>query len=157
MSVTLTINDTPHTFAADEDTPLIYVLRGELGFYGARLGCGLEQCGACVVLADGDPVYACTTRAGDLAGRNIETVEGLAAESGELHQIQEAFLDHNAGQCGFCLGGILMRTRALLTENPHPTRDEICAALDSHLCRCGAQPRIIRAIESAAARLRNSS
>jgi nicotinate dehydrogenase subunit A len=156
MSFTLSINGTPHHLDVDEDTPLIFVLRNELCLYGARLGCGLEQCGACVVLADGKPVHACTMRLGDVGDAEIETVEGLAAENGELHAIQQAFLAHNAAQCGYCLGGILMQAKALLAQNANPSREEICLALDGHLCRCGAQPRIIRAIESAAARLRLS-
>jgi nicotinate dehydrogenase subunit A len=156
MSISLNVNGTPHSFDLEGDVPLIFVLRNDLDCHGAKLGCSLEQCGACVVLADGEPVYACTARIGDLQGKHIETLEGLASESGELHPLQQAFLDHNAAQCGYCLGGILMRSKALLEAEPKAGRHEICAALDAHLCRCGAHPRIIRAVESAAARLRNS-
>ena len=157
MPITLTVNGSPHHLEADENTPLIFALRNELGCYGARLGCGLEQCGACVVLADGHPIYSCTARLGDLEGQSIETLEGLADEQGRLHPIQEAFLAHNAGQCGFCLGGIIMRVKALLGKEPNPSRAEICQALDGNLCRCGAQPRMIRAIESAATRMRSET
>jgi len=157
MSISLNVNGTPHSFELEADVPLIFVLRNDLDCHGAKLGCGLEQCGACVVLADGEPVYACTARIGDLQGKVIETLEGLASDSGELHPLQQAFLDHNAAQCGFCLGGIVMRCKALLEEYPRPSSAQICAALDAHLCRCGAQPRIVRAVESAAARLRNST
>jgi len=157
LPINLKVNGTRHLLDVDEDTALIYVLRNDLGLYGAKLGCGLEQCGACLVLADGKPVHACTLRLGDVGDAEIETVEGLTAENGELHAIQQAFLAHNAAQCGYCLGGILMQAKALLAQNANPSREEICLALDGHLCRCGAQPRIIRAIESAAARLRLNS
>jgi nicotinate dehydrogenase subunit A len=157
MSIRLTVNGSPHSLELSEEVPLIFALRNDLDCHGAKLGCGLEQCGACVVLADGEPIYSCTTRIGDLQGKAIETLEGLAAESGELHPIQQAFLNHNAAQCGFCLSGIVIRTKALLAKNPKPSRQDICQALDGHLCRCGAQPRMIRAVESAAARLRGAS
>ena len=150
----LTINHEVHELDVDADTPLIYVLRDELALHGAKFGCGLEQCGACLVLADGEPVLACTAPAGDLTGKSITTLEGLANEHGELHPVQQAFLSHNAAQCGFCLSGIIMRSAALLAANADPSRSDICTALDGHLCRCGAHPRMIRAVESAAARLR---
>jgi nicotinate dehydrogenase subunit A len=157
MTIRLTVNGIAHDLDVPEDAPLIYVLRNDLALHGPKLGCGLEQCGACLVLADGDPVYACSALVRDVAGRSIETVEGLLDEYGELHPIQEAFLSANAAQCGFCLSGVLVRTRQLLTSNPNPSRSEICKALDDHLCRCGAQPRMINAVESAAARLREKS
>jgi nicotinate dehydrogenase subunit A len=131
-------------------TPLLAVLRNALGLTGSRFGCGLEQCGACIVLVDGEPVYACTREVGTVIGKMVTTVEGLA-NGGDLHPLQQAFLAEQAGQCGYCLSGILMSAKALLDRNPHPSRAEIVAALDRHLCRCGAHNRIIRAVERAAA------
>ena len=153
MSLTLHVNGLPHHLDVDADTPLIFVLREELGCFGAKLGCGAEQCGACVVLADGVPIYACTARVGDLTGKHLETLEGLAHDDGTLHPLQQAFLAENAAQCGYCTAGIMMRAKALLATNPNPTRAEICDALDGHLCRCGAHPRILRAVARAAADL----
>ena len=157
MAIRLTVNGVAHSLDVADDTPLIFVLRNDLALHGAKLACGLEQCGACLVLADGEPVFACSSLIGDVAGKAIETVEGLLNQYGELHPIQEAFLSANAAQCGFCVAGIIVRARQLLASNPNPSRDEICAALDGHLCRCGAQPRMINAIENAAARLRGES
>ncbi len=154
MTVTLTVNAQTRELVVDPGTSLIFVLRDEFALNGAKLGCGLEQCGACVVLVDGEPVYSCTKPIGDLEGKQVETVEGLAADDGRLHVIQESFLQLNAAQCGYCTAGLIMRTRALLADNPRPSRGEICAALDGHLCRCGAHPRIIKAVERASARLR---
>jgi nicotinate dehydrogenase subunit A len=131
-------------------TPLLAVLRNTLGLTGSRFGCGLEQCGACMVLVDGEPVYACTREVGTVGGKTVTTVEGLA-NGGSLHPLQQAFLAEQAGQCGYCLSGILMSAKALLDRNPHPSRAEIVVALDRHLCRCGAHNRIIRAVERAAA------
>jgi aerobic-type carbon monoxide dehydrogenase small subunit (CoxS/CutS family) len=131
-------------------TPLLDVLRNSLGLRGSRFGCGLEQCGTCTVLVDGEPVYACTREVATVAGKTVTTVEGLA--NGEtLHVLQQAFLDEQAGQCGYCLSGILMSAKALLDRNPRPSRADIVAALDRHLCRCGAHNRIVRAVERAAA------
>ena len=103
------------------------------------------------MLADGVPIYACTARVGDLAGKQLQTLEGLADPNGALHPLQKAFLAENAAQCGYCTGGIIMRAKALLEQSPNPSHAEICAALDDHLCRCGAHPRIIRAVARAAA------
>jgi aerobic-type carbon monoxide dehydrogenase small subunit (CoxS/CutS family) len=136
--------------SVEATTPLLAVLRNALGLTGSRFGCGLEQCGACMVLVDGEPVYACTREVGTVAGRTVATVEGLA-NGGSLHPLQQAFLAEQAGQCGYCLSGILMSAKALLDRNPRPSRAEIVEALDRHLCRCGAHNRIIRAVERAAA------
>jgi nicotinate dehydrogenase subunit A len=144
------VNGRKASVAVEATTPLLAVLRNALGLTGSRFGCGLEQCGACMVLLEGEPVYACTREVGTVAGKRVTTVEGLA--NGErLHPLQRAFLAEQAGQCGYCLSGILMSAKALLDRNPHPTRAEIVAALDKHLCRCGAHNRIIRAIERVAA------
>ena len=151
MPVTLKLNGWVHQVEADGATPLIHVLREELSLHGAKLGCGLEQCGACVVLADGEPVHACTLRVDDVAGREIETVEGLEDQHGNPHPVQQAFIELNAMQCGFCAPGIIMRIKALLTSNRHPTRAEVADALAGHLCRCGAHPRMLDAVERAIA------
>lgn len=135
--------------AAGEKIPLLDVLRNELDLKGARYGCGLEQCGSCMVLVDGVPAYACGREVGTVAGKRVTTVEGLAD-----HPIRQAILDEQAGQCGYCLSGIMISAKALLDRNPRPSRAEIAAALDGNLCRCGAHTRILRAVERAAAMLR---
>jgi aerobic-type carbon monoxide dehydrogenase small subunit (CoxS/CutS family) len=134
----------------DGTKPLLSVLRDELGLRGSRFGCGTEQCGACMVLIDGKPEYSCAREIATVAGRQITTVEGLA-QDGALHPVQQAFLDEQAGQCGYCLSGILVSAAALLARNPKPSRAEIVAALDPHLCRCGMHNRVIRAVERAGA------
>ena len=153
LPVNLTINGQSHALNVDPETPLIFVLRNDLNLVGAKLGCGLEQCGSCLVLADGEPVYSCTTAVANLAQKNIETVEGLAQDDA-LHPVQQAFLEENAAQCGYCTAGIIMRVIALLQDNPDPSRDDVTTALDAHLCRCGAHPRILRAVERAVQLLR---
>jgi nicotinate dehydrogenase subunit A len=140
---------------ADPDTPLLYVLRNQLGLKGAHYGCGLEQCGACMVLVDGDPVFACNRAVSAVVGREVTTLEGLT--QGALHPLQEALVAEQAGQCGYCLGGIIISAAALLRDNPNPGRAEIVAALDKHLCRCGAHNRIIRAVLRAADSIRSGS
>ncbi len=148
MSISLTVNGHAHTMALDPTTPLLDVLRNHLDLKGSRYGCGLEQCGACMVLVDGEPVYACARELGTVAGRRVETVESL-----DSHPIRAAFIEEQAGQCGYCLSGIQITAKALLDRTPNPDRSEIVAALDKHLCRCGTQWRIIRAVERAAAAL----
>ena len=137
---------------ADGTKPLLSVLREELELRGSRFGCGTEQCGSCMVLIDGEPVHACTRALETVAGKAVTTVEGLA-NNGALHPLQRAFLDEQAGQCGYCLSGILISATALLARNPMPSRADIVAALDPHLCRCGMHNRVIRAIERAGAAL----
>src|SRR6516164_6028884 len=136
-----------------EDTPLLDVLRNELRLMGTRFGCGLEQCGCCIVLIDGKPEKSCGREIGSVAGRNVTTVEGLGTPE-KPHALQQAFLEEQAGQCGYCLSGILLSAKALLVGNPSPSRAEIARALDDNLCRCGTHNRILRAVEKAAARLR---
>ena len=151
--IALTVNGRPVRVTAPETALLLDVLRNGLDLKGARYGCGLEQCGSCTVLLDGEPIYACSREVGTVAGRSITTVEGLGSAE-QPHPLQQAFLDEQAGQCGYCLSGILMRAKALLDHNPSPSRAEIVAALDKHLCRCGANPRILHAVEKAAAMVR---
>jgi len=149
MSIAFEVNGAAAEVGDPPDTPLLDVLRNTLGLKGTRYGCGLEQCGSCVVLLDGVPVYSCTRALGTVAGRRVTTVEALGA-----HPLHQAFLDEQAGQCGYCLSGIIVTAKALLDRAPAPTRAEIVAALDKHLCRCGAYQRILRAVERAAASLR---
>ena len=146
MSIELTVNGRIVSIQAAGDTPLLDVLRNHLDLKGSRYGCGLEQCGSCMVVIDGKAEYSCARDVATVAGQHVETVESLLE-----HPLHQAFLDEQAGQCGYCLSGILMTAKALLDVNKNPSRDEIVTALDSHLCRCGAHPRIIRAIERAAA------
>lgn len=156
MDITLTVNGEARSVGAEESTSLLEALRNHLGLMGTRYGCGLEQCGSCMVLVDDQPAYACTRELGTVVGRKVTTVEGLGTEA-KLHPLQQAFLDEQAGQCGYCLSGILISAKALLDRNPDPSRAEIVAALDRHLCRCGAHQRILRAVERAAATLRNGA
>jgi nicotinate dehydrogenase subunit A len=151
--ITLNINGKTARVAADPDTPLLDVLRNHLGLVGTRFGCGLEQCGSCVVLIDGKPEKSCGKAVSTVAGKDILTIEGLGAPE-RPHPLQTAFLDEQAGQCGYCLSGILMSAKALLDRNASPTRAEIAAALDDNICRCGSHLRILRAVERAAVAMR---
>ena len=153
MAIELNVNGRAVQVSVPNTTPLLDVLRNQLELKGARYGCGLEQCGSCMVLLDGEPIYACSREAGTATGGRITTIEGLGTAE-KPHPLQQAFLDEQAGQCGYCLSGIIMRAKALLDHNPSPARDEIMRALDKNLCRCGAHPRILRAVEKAAAVLR---
>ena len=153
LGIAFTVNGSARSVEVPETTSLLEALRNHLGLMGTRYGCGLEQCGACMVLVDGQPVFACTRETGTVAGRSVTTIEGLGSPD-RLHPLQQAFLDEQAGQCGYCLSGILISAKALLDRNPAPSRTEIVAALDRHLCRCGAHQRILRAVERAAAQLR---
>jgi nicotinate dehydrogenase subunit A len=139
-----------------DDVPLLDVLRNQLRLTGTRFGCGLEQCGCCFVLIDDAPVKSCARSIASVAGRSVTTVEGLGTPA-QPHPLQEAFLEEQAGQCGYCLSGILISAKALLDRNPSPSRAEIARALDDNLCRCGAHNRILRAVEKAAARLRQGA
>ena len=151
---TFTVNGQLHQIETKAETPLIYVLRNNMGLTGVRYGCGLEQCGSCMVLIDGEPAYACSRGVDSVNGREVLTVEGLHNHG---HPLFEAFLAEQAGQCGYCLSGILINAKALLDRNSSPSREDIKAALDKNLCRCGAHVRIINAVERAAATLRGIS
>jgi len=153
MPFTLTVNGKSHVIDADEDTPLLYVLRDELGLNGARYGCGVGQCGSCTVLSDGAPLRSCFVPAASLGARSITTLEGLRAADGTLHPLQQAFLAEQAGQCAYCIPGMIMTAVALLRENPRPTEAEIRTALDANLCRCGSHNRVVRAVQRAVAGL----
>lgn len=146
--IRLRVNGADTDVTATPETPLLTVLRNELGLLGSRFGCGLGQCGACFVRLDGAVVPACDTPVWAAAGRSVVTVEGLAPD-GELHPVQQALLDHQAAQCGFCISGIAVRAVALLEEDPSPDADTVARALDRNLCRCGAHRRIIGAVVAA--------
>jgi nicotinate dehydrogenase subunit A len=137
----------------NEESPLLDVLRNSLGLKGTRFGCGLEQCGCCMVLIDGAPEKCCTKPVWSVVGKEIVTVEGLG-DAARPHPLQQAFLDEQAGQCGYCLAGILVSAKALLDKNPKPSRAEIAQALDGNICRCGSHNRILRAVEKAAVFMR---
>jgi aerobic-type carbon monoxide dehydrogenase small subunit (CoxS/CutS family) len=152
--IEFTVNGHSVSVDCDATTPLLSVLRDNLGLRGSKFGCGTEQCGACMVLIDGKPEYSCAREIATVAGRSVTTIEGLG-NNGALHPLQQAFLDEQAGQCGYCLSGIVMSAKALLDRNPTPSRGDIVAALDRHLCRCGAHQRILRAVERAAQSMSN--
>ena len=145
------LNVNRHYYEADVQagTPLLTVLRDDLGLTGTRFGCGQGVCGACYVLADGQPVASCMMSIEDAAGKNIVTIEGLSSGA-TLHPVQRAFLEEDAMQCGYCISGMLISAVALLAQTPHPAETEICDALAPHLCRCGVYLRAIRAVKRAA-------
>jgi nicotinate dehydrogenase subunit A len=149
MTVTFSLNGSTVTVDAASTRLLLDVLRNDLALTGTRYGCGDEQCGACMVLIDGTPAYACGREVATVAGRSVTTVEGLGTPD-RPSPLQQAFLAEQAGQCGYCLAGMQVAATALLARTPRPTRADIVAALDPHLCRCGAHPRILRAVERAA-------
>jgi nicotinate dehydrogenase subunit A len=144
-----TLNGADVTLDLPDYATLLQALRGPLGLSSPRFGCGAEQCGSCMVLVDGKPTYACALGMDAVAGRKVVTVEGLGTCAAP-HPLQTAFLAEQAGQCGYCLSGMLISAAALLATNPDPDEDAIRAALDPHLCRCGSQNRVIRAIRRAA-------
>jgi nicotinate dehydrogenase subunit A len=144
----LRVNGADIEVTAAPEAALLTVLRNELGLLGSRFGCGLGQCGACFVRMDGAVVPACDTPVWSAAGRSVVTVEGLAPD-GDLHPVQQALLDHQAAQCGFCISGIAVRAAALLEDVPAPDADAVARALDRNLCRCGAQRRIVAAVVAA--------
>ena len=145
----LTINTQNVASSLPDNTTLLSLLRDEMGLSGSKLGCGEGECGACMVLIDGRPQTSCNLPLWSVQGHQVTTLEGLGKE-GQPHALQTAFIEENAGQCGYCLSGILVSASALLQQTPRPTRAQICEALDKHLCRCGAHERIIRAVERAA-------
>jgi nicotinate dehydrogenase subunit A len=151
--LTLTINGTSRTVSADPDTPLLYVLRDELGLKAAKYGCGLGQCGACTVMIDGAAVFSCVTPIMLLEGRRIMTIEGLGTADAP-GPMQRAFITEQAAQCGYCIAGMMMRAQALLERDPSATEGAIRAELEPHLCRCGTHMRILRAIKRAAGEMR---
>jgi len=149
VTLTLRVNGATHTIQSDPDTPLVYVLRDELGLKGTKLGCGLEQCGSCAVLVDGEAALSCVSAVESFADRDITTIEGIGAtQAGQ--RIQRAFVETTAAQCGYCTAGLIIAATALLTKTPAPDRAAVAEALTPHLCRCGSHPRVFRAVEQAA-------
>lgn len=149
QTISFTVNGQAVQSDAPGSSPLLLVLRDDLGLSGARFGCGEGRCGACTVIVEGRAVTSCDLPVEAVEGKSVVTVEGIGRD-GKLHPVQQALLDMQAGQCGYCLTGIVMRAKALLDANASPTPGQIVEALDHHLCRCGAQPRILRAIRRAA-------
>ena len=147
--ISLKVNGRVRVVDTDPATPLLYVLRNDLGLKGPRFGCGLGQCGACTVILDGNAVRSCITPAKTAQNRAITTLEGLGSST-KPHALQRAFVEEQAAQCGFCMNGILMNAMMLLDKNSSPSSDEIRTALDPILCRCGSHLRVIRAIQRAA-------
>ena len=153
MSLKLSVNGSERPVDVPGDTPLLYVLRDELRLNGARFGCGLGQCGACTVLVEGTPIRSCSLPVKSVVGKPVTTLEGMRKPNGDLHPLQKAFLAEQAGQCGYCLPGMVMSAAALLAETPNPSDADIRAALDDNLCRCGSHNRIVRAVKRAAAEM----
>lgn len=145
----LRVNKSKRTIDADSATPLLYVLRNDLELNGPKFGCGLAQCGTCMVLRDGDTILSCTLPISAVGTSEITTLEGLADKNGKLHPVQAAFVKEQAAQCGYCLNGMIMSAVSLLNKNPNPTVEEIKEALQLNLCRCSAHTRMIKAIKTA--------
>ena len=145
---TLQVNGVAQSVSAEPETPLLYLLRNDVGLNGPKFGCGLAQCGACTVLIDGKPVRSCVTPVSAVKG-SITTIEGLGTLD-KLHPLQRAFIEEQACQCGYCGNGMVMSAQALLAKNPRPTNEEIRQALNGHLCRCASHNRIVRAVQRAA-------
>lgn len=148
-NVRFTLNREDVSLTTDRSRPLLWVLRGDFELTGTKYGCGEGLCGACTVLVDGVAERSCLLSAGDVDGKQVTTIEGLAG-NGVLHPVQEAFIEHDALQCGYCTPGMILAAAGLLNSNPEPTDEEIVAALDDNYCRCGAHVRIVRAVRAAA-------
>jgi nicotinate dehydrogenase subunit A len=149
MAVSLKVNGTVHNVTAEPDTPLLYVLRNDLGLIAAKFGCGLGQCGACTVLVDGAPMHSCATPIGALGQAEVTTLEGLGTLD-HPHPLQSAFIAEQAVQCGYCIPGMIMLAKALLDRKPQPSEAEVRLGLAGNLCRCGTHNRIVRAVLRAA-------
>jgi carbon-monoxide dehydrogenase small subunit len=147
--ISFTVNGQPVRVRTDGDRLLFWVLRADLGLTGTKYGCGEGLCGACTVVVDDEAVLACQTAVGEVSGKSVLTIEGLARD-GTLHPIQAAFVEHEALQCGYCTPGMILKAHDLLAKKPRPSRDEIIQGMEGNLCRCGAHKRIIEAIAAAA-------
>lgn len=153
QKISFVLNGKKTNVEIDPAQTLLWVIRNHFGLTGTKYGCGTGFCGACTVIIDNEAVRSCTLPVGDIAGKKVMTIEGLA-KNGELHPVQKAFIDHDALQCGFCTPGMIMNAAALLTKNPKPSKQEIIEGMEDNLCRCGAHVRIIQAIETAATSLK---
>ncbi len=149
MMISLVVNGKEHKVDISPDTPLLYVLRNDLGLNGPKFGCGLGQCGACTVIMDGEAILSCVTPVEQTVGKKILTLEGLGTAD-KPHPIQKAFIEEQAAQCGYCINGMIMRAKVLLDRKPDPSEQEIRQALSHNLCRCGTHPEIVRAVQRAA-------
>jgi aerobic-type carbon monoxide dehydrogenase small subunit (CoxS/CutS family) len=147
-TISFVLNGKKTDLLIDPTSTLLWVLRNQLGLTGTKYGCGMGFCGACTVIIDNEAVRSCTLPVGDVAGKSVITIEGLA-RNGKLHPVQQAFVDHDALQCGYCTPGMIMNATALLIKNPKPSRDEIIKGMEDNLCRCGAHVRILDAVETA--------
>ena len=152
-TITFTLNGKPVSVTTDNQRPLLWVLRTDLGLTGTKYGCGQSICGACTILVDNKAVRSCVYPVRNAEGREIVTIEGLSS-NGNLHPLQKAFIEHDALQCGFCTPGMILSAYSLLLRNPRPTEEEIVRGMENNLCRCGAHTRIIRSIESAAEQMK---
>ena len=152
-AIAFKLNDKPVRLSVDGERPLLWVLRTDLGLTGTKFGCGEGHCGACTVLLDGVAVRSCLRKVKDVQGKEVVTIEGLAKE-GKLHPVQQAFVEHDALQCGFCTPGMILTAFGLLAKNPKPTREQIVRGMEQNLCRCGAHTRIIDAIQTAAGEMK---
>jgi nicotinate dehydrogenase subunit A len=148
-TIQLKVNGASRAVAVEPDTPLLYVLRNDFELNGAKYGCGFSQCGACTVLIDGKATRSCVTPVGQLENKSITTIEGLGTRE-KPHPLQQAFMDEQAAQCGYCANGMILTAKAFLDKNPQPTEAQIRKALAANLCRCGTHNRIVRAIQRAA-------
>lgn len=148
MPVTLRVNGTPHTVDVPDEMPLLWVIRDVIGLKGTKFGCGVSQCGACTVHLDGEPIRSCVTPISTMEGREITTIEGISPNGS--HPLQEAWVELDVPQCGYCQAGQLMTAAALLERNPNPSDDEIVEAMTGNLCRCGTYLRIREGIRRAA-------
>ena len=148
--ITLVVNGTSHTLDVDPATPLLWVIRDYVGLSGTKFGCGIAQCGACTVHLNGSPIRSCVTPAQAAVGQEITTIEGIAADDGSLHPVQQAWIDEQVPQCGYCQSGQIMSAAALLESNPSPSDGEIDLAMAGNICRCGTYPRIRKGIKRAA-------
>ncbi len=153
--ISFKLNGKPTSLTVDSGRMLLWILRTDLGLTGTKYGCGKALCGACSVIIDGRAVRSCVVPMGSIKGKEVLTIEGLA-KNGKLHPIQEAFVKHDALQCGFCTPGMILNAYSLLLRNPQPTKEEIIQNMDYNLCRCGIHLRIIRAIESAAQEMKGA-
>jgi isoquinoline 1-oxidoreductase alpha subunit len=148
MSTSFWVNGIQQTVDVDPSKPLLWVIREQLALTGTKFGCGIAQCGACTVHIDGEPMRSCVTPISAVEGKQLTTIEGLGLESGELHPLQQAWVEHQVPQCGYCQSGQLMSASALLANNPNPTDTEIDEAMEGNICRCGMYGRIRNAIKS---------
>jgi len=152
-AVSFTLNGKPTTITTDENRSLLWVLRDDLGLTGTKFGCGQAVCGSCTVVVDDEAMRSCALAIGDMEGKRVTTIEGLAS-NGRLHPLQEAFVEHLAFQCGFCTPGMIMGAYAALLKNPGAPPEEVIGQMEGHLCRCGAHVRILAAVETAAAAMK---